>query len=416
MKLTKRIVDKAETPTEKDQVFYRDSELKGFALRVTKGGVKSFVVETLINNRVRRFTLGKYGRLTPEQARKEAKARLAEISNGINPIAEKKARRLRTVTLGEVFSDYVAARKSLKQSTVIDYQRALNQVMPEWLGRPLSTITRELVAKRHTEHGEQRSKARSNLAMRILRALFRFAINHYFTEDGKPIFTYNPVGTISHSRAWYKIERRQTVIKEHQLADWYKGITGLSNVMAHDRASMWQDYFLLVLFTGLRRQEALSLQWINVDLKSKTVSVLDTKNGDTHTLPMSDFLYELFLRRQKSASNEYVFPADSKTGHLIEPRKTMQKIAEISGVPFTIHDLRRTFITSAERLDIPAYALKRLLNHKMNYDITAGYIIADVERLRKPMEQITDHMLRCIGERETGTITQIVFQNRKTTS
>lgn len=50
----------------------------------------------------------------------------------------------------------------------------------------------------------------------------------------------------------------------------------------------------------------------------------------------------------------------------------------------------------AESLDIPAYALKRLLNHKMNNDVTAGYIVADVERLRKPMQIITDHLLRCM--------------------
>ena len=57
---------------------------------------------------------------------------------------------------------------------------------------------------------------------------------------------------------------------------------------------------------------------------------------------------------------------------------------------FTLHDLRRTFITAAERLDIPAYALKRLMNHKDPNDVTDGYIIFDVERLRGPMQKITD--------------------------
>ena len=90
MKLTKAIVDKAQPPIDKDQIFYRDEELRGFALRVTASGVKSFVVETLIGNKVRRMTLGKYGKLTVEQARKEAKSLLGNIARGINPIAEKK--------------------------------------------------------------------------------------------------------------------------------------------------------------------------------------------------------------------------------------------------------------------------------------------------------------------------------------
>jgi hypothetical protein len=60
---------------------------------------------------------------------------------------------------------------------------------------------------------------------------------------------------------------------------------------------------------------------------------------------------------------------------------------------FSVHDLRRTFITVAESLDIPAYALKRLLNHRAAGDVTAGYIVIDVERLRRPMQHITDFLL-----------------------
>lgn len=124
---------------------------------------------------------------------------------------------------------------------------------------------------------------------------------------------------------------------------------------------------------------------------------MDTKNHQDHTLPLSDFLYELLQRRKSEAEGLYVFPNKTGTGKINEQRKQMEKVTQESGVSFTIHDLRRTFITIAESLDISAYALKRLLNHKMNNDITAGYIISDVERLRAPMQRITDHLLRCMG-------------------
>jgi hypothetical protein len=61
MKLIKTFVDKAPSPIDKDQIFYRDDQLKGFALRITSKGVKSFVVEKSIGNKIRRITLGKYG-------------------------------------------------------------------------------------------------------------------------------------------------------------------------------------------------------------------------------------------------------------------------------------------------------------------------------------------------------------------
>jgi integrase len=64
-----------------------------------------------------------------------------------------------------------------------------------------------------------------------------------------------------------------------------------------------------------------------------------------------------------------------------------------SGVKFTIHDLRRTFITIAESLGISPYALKRLLNHRIDADVTAGYIVIDAERLRQPVEQIAERIL-----------------------
>lgn len=70
-----------------------------------------------------------------------------------------------------------------------------------------------------------------------------------------------------------------------------------------------------------------------------------------------------------------------------DPKKQMDKVRKISGVYFTVHDLRRTFITIAEKLEIPAYTLKRLVNHKDKRDVTLGYIIYDTDRLKEPMEK-----------------------------
>ncbi len=88
IRLIKTIIDKIEPTPDRDQVFYRDEQLKGFALRVSARGVKSFVVEKRINGRVKRMTLGKYGNLTVESARKEALSVLGNIARGENPIAD----------------------------------------------------------------------------------------------------------------------------------------------------------------------------------------------------------------------------------------------------------------------------------------------------------------------------------------
>jgi integrase len=174
------------------------------------------------------------------------------------------------------------------------------------------------------------------------------------------------------------------------LQAWYEGVQKLGN-------EGLRDYFMLVILTGLRRQEAASLRWDQVDLKAKTLRIADTKNNVPHTLPLSNHVRQLLQKRLECKDSPFVFPATSASGHFMESRKQIGKVVASSGVSFTVHDLRRTFITIAESLDIPAYALKRLLNHKMHNDVTAGYIVSDVERLRSPMQKITDYILKRMG-------------------
>ena len=105
-------------------------------------------------------------------------------------------------------------------------------------------------------------------------------------------------------------------------------------------------------------------------------------------MPFTSFLEELLQRRFDERTSPFVFPSNAACGYLTEPRTAVDLVADLSGVSFTLHDLRRTFITIAEGLDIPGYALKRLLNHIDPNDVTAGYIISSVDRLREPMNQI----------------------------
>jgi integrase len=402
MKLTKSNIEtKVKAPTDKDQVFYRDDELKGFALRVTASGTMSFVVEKVVNNRVKRITLGKYSDALPaEKARKMAQVLIGRITDGIDPIAEKKSKRMHQTTLGEVMTDYLHTRKGLKPKTIYDYQRVVNIAFAAWKDKPLTSINKDKVEKQHSKLGQDHGEAYANLAMRVLRALFNFAAGKYEDSEGRSLIIDNPVKRLSQTRAWYRIERRQTFIKAHELAPWYQGIQALEN-------EILRDYLLLIVFTGLRRQEAAKLRRDQVDFRARTLTITDTKNHEAHTLPLSDYLLDLLHRRLESTTNNFVFPGTGAGGYIIEPRKQISKVIASTGITFTVHDLRRTFITVAESLDIPAYALKRLLNHKMQNDVTAGYIIADAERLRKPMQQITDVLLKHMGAKRSSEIIEL---------
>lgn len=408
-KLTKSIVESLPFP-ESGQALYRDSELKGFGVRVGTNS-KVYYAEGKINGKTVRVTIGHHGIFTAEQARSEAKNLLGMVARGVNPNDAEKARKARCVTLTQAFEDYQKARSALKPRTIYDYQRILGTYLADWQNKPLIEISKDKVEKRHREIGE-RSPAQANLTMRFLRALFNFAAGRYEDSAGYSIIPDNPIKRLSQTRAWYRVPRKQTVIKAHELAPWFKAVLNQSNTYRSDKRELIRDYLLLVILTGLRREEAASLKWADVDLKGRTLTVRDTKNHEDHTLPLSDYLFDLLKRRQDESINEYVFGSVGEKGYINEPRKLMAQVTAESGVQFTVHDLRRTFITVAESLDIPAYALKRLLNHKMAQDVTAGYIIADVERLRGPMQRITDYMLKAGG---VIASTEIAELKRKTT-
>ena len=386
-KVTKVRVDTLPTPAA-GQLFLRDTELRGFAVRVSAAGAKSFVLERRIHGKNRRLTLGRYPDISVEQARIEAQKLIGKIAIGINPLLEAQAKERSLITLAEAFSELKRARKALKPRTLYDYERVLNTALGAWMSLPLKHITKDRVAKRHLLLGENSGPAYANYAMRLLRGIFNFAIGQYENEEGQPLITMNPVSRLTHTRAWYRVPRRQTLVRAVQLPAWMKAVNAL-RTDSSAQARTVADYLLVLLFTGLRRQEAARLKWADVDLTGRTLIIRDTKNYQPLELPLSEFLHELLANREATALTEYVFPGEGETGYLIEPRAHIRRVIRESGVPFTLHDLRRTFITIAEGLDISAYAIKRLVNHKLSGDETAGYIIASPERLRNPMERVS---------------------------
>ncbi len=394
-KLTKNFIDSIPHPDE-GQIFFRDSQLKGFGLRVGSKS-KVYFAESKIKNKTVRFTIGHHGIFTPEQARAEARSILGMMARGINPNDVERAKKAKSVTLSEVYDAYLKARGSLKPRTIYDYDRFMKTHFFEWNSKPITEISKDLIERKHREIGE-RSEAQANLAMRFMRALFNFAQGQYEDTNGDPIIADNPTKRLSQTRSWYRVDSKQSLIKTHDLNAWFKGVYALPTLSNGSNRFAVRDYLLLLIFTGLRREEGLSLQWHDVDLKAKTLTIPDPKNRQPHTLPLSDFLFELLKRRHDEPleKNSFVFEGRGVKGYMDDPNKQMKLVVQHSGVAFTPHDLRRTFITIAESLDISAYALKRLANHKMNNDVTAGYIIGDAERLREPMQRITDFLVHHI--------------------
>lgn len=398
VKLTKSFIDQLELVP----AIYRDSELIGFAIRVN-ASYKTYIVEKKVLGKTVRSTIGLHGNLTLIQAREIARERLAKMSQGINPneekrkaIADEKAKSdlsKRKPTLEEAFENYFE-HKNLKPRTLFDYKIVLNNYLDNWKTIKLDEISRSMIQQKHTELSK-RSMAQANMAMRVFRAIYNYSVEHYLDENDKPLLdAHNPVKTLTAKNAWNKIKRRKSYINEDQLPDWIKAVFEYSDRGQKNETN--RDFLLTLILTGFRRDECESIAWSSIDLKYGRITSIDPKNGEPHTLPMGDFLFELMKKRRRQIQGEWVFPsAKSTAGHIVNISKVRNKINESCGIHFTFHDLRRTFGSIAENLDYGRYTIKRLLNHKEDddRDVTAGYIQVSDKKLREAMNAIEDIVL-----------------------
>lgn len=397
IKLLKRFVESKLAPGK-----YKDCEIKGFGLRVYPSGHKTYIVETRIKDgKVCTYTIGDHGPWTAETAREEALRVKKLLKDGENPNEHRKEQsllreaekreqqRIKDITLHAVLNDYLQTKR-LKENTAYNYRLLINSNLKDWLEKSITDISKDMVEARHQLISQSKPGEADNV-MRVLRALLTFASYKYENNKGEPLIVINPVRRLSQQKLWNKLPRRQTAIKAHELKPWTQAVLTLES-------HVFRDYFLLLLLTGLRKGEAESLRWENVDFNADTLLIQETKNHEPLMLPMTDYLHGLMLERWQERENDvWVFPGGGEAGHITDPQIQLEKVEKASGVNFTLHDLRRTFIIIADGLGIGHYTVKKLVNHKNSADVTAGYFAAEVERLREPMEKINQFILNEAG-------------------
>jgi len=394
---TKKKIESLPVAKKGKMDMYYDSRIIGLAIRVTGTGVKSFRVRKRVNGKYVPKTLGRFPDMTIEQARAEAIKALNQFSSGIDPNKEARDNKIKGITLLEVMNDYAHHKKNLiKKKTIRDYQILFDKYLFEWSSNEFVGISRSMVEKKHRTIGKK-SIYRANATMRLLRALFNFAIGEYEDSNGYPIIQYNPVQKISHKKSWFREKVRTNVIKPNDLKDWFNAVNTLPlnkvNTTHKNTSETVKDYLFVLLFTGLRPGEAINLTWDNIDFKNNLLSIKDTKNHEEHTLPLTSFIMDIFKCRKDKSLGSVVFPGYNPNKSLVNSNRQVKKVIENSGVQFLLHDLRRTFATYADSLYIQHSTIKRLINHKETDVTSVHYIQPSIETLRKPMQQITDYIL-----------------------
>jgi len=413
LQLTKRNIDSKTPFTASGQVDYWDTTLKGFALRVGQY-TKTFFVQADVKDptkkkgyRTVKKVIGRYGELTPEQARELARGYIDEegkhVPGALVTIKQTEPEKPgNNVTLHEMLKMYFREKrrksdgKAHKQKTVDDYTNIIERHFQPWLPLPLpeiAKITPDTVIDRYKQIEADSGPYAARNAFTMLSAVVSYATVKY-----PATIPLNPFRTLRGNGLMAKVKERDECLHGGDFKTFHDGIQGFNPVT--------RDCYLFCLYQGMRSTEVSSLRWEHVNLERKEIRVPDTKNRQTLNVPLSRQSLEILERRKAANLDEspWVFPAQrkdlNKTGHT---RMVSADLRARTGLQITVHALRRTFITMGRKLKLFEDA-DRLTNHIDGSVSGKHYDQTGVDDLRRSLQIIDNEIERLMMEGVGGKV------------
>lgn len=386
-KLTKTLVDNSE-PAAKDRFIYDDA-ITGFGLKVTPAGRKVFVLDYRAGRRTRRVTIGKYPDLTAHQARAEAERLRGEIAGGSDPAtARREAKTGMTVTLAlaEFDADHVTIR--LRRNTVLEYRRIINvTIIPELGNRHLRDVERSDIARFH--HRLRDTPALANRALAILSKMFNWVELRGYRPDGS-----NPCRHVQK----YKENARERFLSESELARLADALRETEAVMPYAAAAI-----RLLILTGARRGEILSLRWEHVDFKAACLRLPDSKTG-AKVIHLTPAALEILQSLPRIENNPFVIVGLKAGTHLYDLKGAWRRVRRRAGLEgVRLHDLRHSFASVAVGAGLSLPMIGKLLGHTQQQTTQRYAHLAD-DPVKAANELVGRRIAEVMNGRDSGEV------------
>lgn len=349
-KLTKRTADLATAGDRVTAIW--DEELRGFGLRVYPNGRKVYVVKCRIKGQQRFITLGQHGPVTADQARTRAYNILSEAKNGRDPAKElDQARKAPTMKgLGERFlKEHVAVR--CKPSTQYEYKRSVELFINPKLGtRKVTDIERRDIAELH--HFFSHIPYQANRTLGVLSKMFNLAEVWGLRPDGS-----NPCLHVKK----YPEQKRERFLSPNEFAALGKALREVEQDGSESQSAV--DAIRLLMLTGCRLGEIMTLKWNYVDLKARELRLPDSKTG-AKIVHFGKAAADVVKGIEKLEDNPYVITGKKEGSRLTDLQHPWRRIRAKAGLDdVRIHDLRHSYASGALALGEGLPMIGKLLGH-----------------------------------------------------
>ena len=347
-KLTKRTVD-ALRVEGKDAIFW-DRDLPGFGVRVYTTGRKVYVVQSRGPTGPKRATIGRHGAVSPDQARKQATVFIDRIKRGDDPAPPPPPREL---TVANLAGRYLRAHVQVncRPSTWAGYRRIVTHyIVPELGECPIAAVDRAQVAALHYRHRDKPYQA--NRAVEVLAKMFRLGEAWGLTPPRK-----NPCRSVRR----FKQRRRERFLTPEE----YRRLGRVLDAAQAD-GSAWPGGIAavrLLLLTGCRRNEIVTLRWDDVDRTARELRLRDSKTG-ARSVPLTPAVQAVLDSIVRVPGNPWVIVGRKPGARLVGIDSIWMRLrvrAELEDV--RIHDLRHSYASRALALGEGLPMIGKLLGH-----------------------------------------------------
>ncbi len=336
MRLTDLAIKRLPTP-EKGQKTYFDESVKGFGVRISQGGGKSFIV--MFGNSRKLKTLGKVSKLTLSEARRAA----MRVLSSPERVLDQQFSGTSTMSFTDAKELFLAdCERKNRPRTAKDYKRLLNRHFN--YRRKLGEVTRSQIVS--TLQNLAPTPSEQHHAFVALRTLFNWCLKQGLLDS-------SPVANLS---LGFTPQERDRVLSNDELKTVYMNAVAHSHPFGH--------IMRLIILSGQRRGEIAAMEWDWIDTTNKVINFPANiaKNRLAHTIPYSALTQAVF--NQVPNTGKYLFGNDRGTYFSGWGKSKARFDKDIEITPYVIHDIRRTYSSTMASLNIPLHVTEKLLNHK----------------------------------------------------